>query len=137
MLEEIALKYYNQGYNCAESIVLAGNEAYHLNLDAKSIRLFAAFGGGLQCGDLCGCLTGAAGIISALYVPNKAHDSLELRSYTQLLIREFEKELGARKCMDVKPRLFKNEIRCRNTIIHGARALESTIQTIDMKNIAK
>ncbi len=137
MLEQIALKYYDQGYNCAESIVLAGNEAYKLNLDADSVRLFAAFGGGLQCGDLCGCLTGAAGIISALYVPVKAHDSLELRSYTQLLIREFEKELGARKCMDIKPRLFKTDIRCRNTIIHGARALEAAVHAINKKNIAK
>ncbi len=131
MLKEIALTYYNQGYNCAETIVLAANDAYHLNLDAASIRLFAAFGGGLQCGDLCGCLTAAAGVLSALYVPTKAHDVKELRSYTQLLVREFERQMGARKCSDIKPKLYKNEIRCKDTVLYGAQALENTIQKIE------
>ena len=68
MLENIAVKYYNMGYNCAETLFLAGNEMYNLGYDEKSARLFAAFGGGLQCGDLCGCLSGAAGVLGAMFV---------------------------------------------------------------------
>lgn len=136
MLEKIALAYYTQGYNCAETMILAGNEAYHLNLDAQSVRLFSAFGGGLQCGDLCGCLSGAAAIISAKYVETKAHDSAVIKQYTQLLVREFEKELGARKCVDIKPHLYSKEKKCANTIVCGARALEKTIALIENKDIA-
>ncbi len=130
MLENIAVKYYNMGYNCAETLFLAGNEMYNLGYDEKSARLFGAFGGGLQCGDLCGCLTGAAGVLGAMFVPTKAHDVAELRPYTQLLIREFEKAAGARKCIDIKPRLFSKDIRCQNTIIQGAIALENSIELI-------
>ena len=133
MLEELALKYYSQGYNCAETIVMAANEAYRLNLDSSHVRLFAAFGGGLQCGDLCGCLTGAAGVISLLHVSSKAHDTPELKGYVQFLVREFEKEMGGRKCVDIKPRLYKKEIKCRDTVAKGARALEKTIELIQIQ----
>ena len=30
MLSETAVKYYHMGYNCAESIIRAGNEVYGL-----------------------------------------------------------------------------------------------------------
>ena len=42
MLKDIAEKYYIQGYNCAESLIRAGNEYYNLNLDenAKNDRRF-------------------------------------------------------------------------------------------------
>lgn len=133
MLEEIALKYYAQGYNCAETIVLCAKEAYHLDIDESAVRMFAAYGGGIQCGDVCGCLLGAAGVLSALYVTDKAHDTKEIKGYTQLLVREFEKETGSRKCMEIKPKFYSKEFKCRNTVVHGARALENTIKMIQEK----
>ena len=133
MLETIAEKYYQQGYNCAETILMAGIEAYHLDVDINSIRMISAFGGGLQCGDLCGCLSGAAAVLGLKYVDTKAHDFAQLRPYTQLLMKEFEKVLGARKCVDIKPRLYSNKIRCLNTVRAGAIALENTIHQIENK----
>lgn len=137
MLEEIAVKYYKQGYNCAETIFMAGIEAYHLDIDPKSVTMMSAFGGGLQCGDLCGCLTGAAAVLGIKYVQTKAHDFSDLRPYTQTLMREFEKVLGARKCVDIKPRLYSKEIKCLNTVRAGAIALENTIQHIENKTSHK
>ena len=39
MLEKVAEKYYLQGYNCAESLFLAGNEYYQLGLENKELKL--------------------------------------------------------------------------------------------------
>ena len=50
MLENIAVKYYNMGYNCAETLFLAGNEMYNLGYDEKKARLFAEIGRGQKCG---------------------------------------------------------------------------------------
>ena len=72
MLEQLAEKYYNQGYNCAESIVHAGNEAYQLGLSEHDMRMAAAFGAGLQVGDVCGVLAGAGCVLSCLYVETRA-----------------------------------------------------------------
>ena len=32
MLKDLAAKYYQQGYNCAETIIRAGNKYYNLGL---------------------------------------------------------------------------------------------------------
>ena len=58
MLKDLAAKYYQQGYNCAETIIRAGNKYYNLGLDENAFRITGAFGGGLQVGDVCGALTG-------------------------------------------------------------------------------
>ena len=51
MLKDYALHYYEQGYNCAESLVYGANVAWHLNLDENACHLMAGLGGGLQVGD--------------------------------------------------------------------------------------
>ena len=79
MLKDLAAKYYQQGYNCAETIIRAGNEYYNLELDENAFRITGAFGGGLQVGDVCGALTGSACVVSAKYIETKAHDCPDLK----------------------------------------------------------
>lgn len=74
MLKDYALHYYEQGYNCAESLVYGANVAWHLNLDENACHLMAGLGGGLQVGDVCGALTGAVCALGCLIVKTKAHD---------------------------------------------------------------
>ena len=74
MLKDIAKDYYAQGYNCAESIVHAGNDYYQLGLHDHDMRMVAGFGAGIQCGDVCGALLGGVAIVSAKYIEKKAHD---------------------------------------------------------------
>jgi len=58
--DELALSYFNSGYNCAESILMAVSETLHLN-GFHPQRLATAFGAGIaRQGQVCGCLTGAA-----------------------------------------------------------------------------
>lgn len=134
MLEKIAQAYYAQGYNCAESIILAGNEMYGLNLDPSVSRAFSAFGGGLQCGELCGALVGACGVVGAKLIERQAHDhKVELRTLTQKVVREFEKELGARKCMELKPKWHNPDpaVKCVRTVTQAAIALEKVVSEWD------
>ncbi len=68
MLKEKAAYYYGElGKNCAEGLLLAANDVYHLNLTQDEILLFAGFGGGMGCGSTCGSLSGAIGVLSRLY----------------------------------------------------------------------
>ena len=60
MLKEKAMHYYvDLGRSCSESILMAANDVYHLNLTDSEIQLFEGFRGGMGCGAACGCLTGA------------------------------------------------------------------------------
>lgn len=131
MLEQVAEKYYLQGYNCAESLFLAGNEYYQLGYDVDAVRLFAGFGGGFQLGDVCGALSGAVAVLSAKYVDTKAHDFEHTKAYTQRLVREFQNLAGARACAQVKPLLYSKEVKCLNTVKVGAKALENVIREIE------
>ena len=49
MLVKNTTKYYKDNYNCAETLILAGNDPYNLGLDENTAKVMAGFGGG------CGC----------------------------------------------------------------------------------
>lgn len=137
MLKEVAIKYYQQGYNCAESILHAGNEVYELHLHEGDMRMAAAFGGGFQIGDVCGALSGAACVISARYVKTKAHDYQEMRELTQKLVLAFQKRLGSRLCAQIKPIYHNKDVKCQNTVAISAEVLEEIIKEWDkQKSIA-
>lgn len=132
MLKDVAIKYYSEGYNCAESIIRAGNEYYGLNLHESDMRMTAAFGGGFQIGDVCGALSGAACVISCKYVEVKAHDHKEeLRGITQKLVLAFQKKLGSRLCAKIKPVYHNKEVKCQNTVALSAEVLEQVISEWD------
>lgn len=135
MLEEVARKYYKEGYNCAESMIRAGNEVYNLGLHDKDMIMTAAFGGGMQLGDVCGALTGACCVISARYVETKAHESSIIRPLTQKLVIAFQKEMGSRVCAKIKAVHFSKELHCQNTVGLAASVLEKVIEDWDKEQI--
>ena len=136
MLEEVARKYYKMGYNCAESIIRAGNEVYDLKLHDRDMVMTAAFGGGMQIGDVCGALTGACCVISARYVETKAHDYPEMRKLTQKLVLAFQQDMGSRLCAKVKPVHYSKELKCQNTVGRAAVILERVISEWDAEHQA-
>lgn len=134
MLENTAVKYYRLGYNCAESILRAGNEVYGLGLHEQDMRVTAAFGGGFQIGDVCGALCGAACVISARYVETKAHDYADLRPLTQKLVLAFQKRMGDRLCAKIKPLFHTKESKCEPTVKAAAEVLEEVITQWDKEH---
>ncbi|RHO30092.1 C-GCAxxG-C-C family protein [Amedibacterium intestinale] len=105
MLKDVAVKYYRNGYNCAESI--------------------------LQAGDICGALSGAACVISSRYVETKAHDYKDMREITQKLVSAFQERMGSRLCSQIKPVFHTKETKCENTVAISAEVLEQVIQEWD------
>lgn len=135
MLVDIVKKYYKMGYNCAESIVHAGNEYYGLGLSDHDMKMVAAFGAGIQCGDVCGALLGSACVISSKYIEVKAHDqSVELRKITMKLVLKFQKDMGSRLCAEIKPKFFDREERCLKTVMRAASILEEVIKEWEKDN---
>ena len=132
MLKDLAQKYYDMDYNCAESMVHAGNEYYGLGLSDHDMRMVGAFGGGMQVGDVCGALTGAACVISAKYIETRAHaQKQELHDVTLKLVRAFQEKFGSRLCGKIKVEYFEKEIRCLNTVQTAADVLEKVIVDYD------
>lgn len=66
-LRELAMKYHDEGYNCAESVVKVSNECMNLQLPDEAIRMVSVLGGGVGgSGCICGALSGACLVLGAL-----------------------------------------------------------------------
>ena len=127
MLKERAKEYYNQNYNCAETILRAGNEYYGLGLHDRDMILVAAYGAGIQCGNTCGAVLAAAAVLSMKYVEAKAHESGDIRPVVGKLMRKFNEKYGSTLCKDIKPQSYRPEYRCQMTIEVACDVLEATI----------
>ena len=128
MLKDLLGKYYFEGnYNCAESILRAGNEYYNLGLHDRDMIMVAAYGAGIQSGITCGAVLAGAAILSMKYVEAKAHESADIRPVVVNLMRKFNQKYGSALCKDIKPQSFKPEYRCQKTIEAACDILEEVI----------
>lgn len=124
MLEKIAKKYYHEkSYNCAESILLAANEYYHLNLKDNDFQLVTAFGGGLGCGRICGALTGGLAALGKIFIVEKEI----MHELSTEFISNFEKKLETSVCTDLKEKYRSEEFHCLKTVELAANVLEDFI----------
>ncbi len=119
--------YYDMNYNCAETMIRAGNDHYNLGLGDRDMIAFAGFGAGIQTGNTCGAILAAVSVLSMKYVEKKAHESKDIKPVTTLLIRAFNDRYGSVFCKDIKPQSFKPDIRCKATIETACDILEQVI----------
>lgn len=70
-IKELAIKYHDSGFNCAQAVLCACAE--YTGLDEKTaLAVSAGFGGGLRSGEVCGAISGA---VMALGLANPFTDS--------------------------------------------------------------
>ncbi len=128
MLKDCYAKYYfEQNYNCAESLLRAANDYYGLQLHDRDMILVGAYGAGIQTGNTCGAILAAASVLSMKYVEAKAHESADIKPAVTLLICKFNAKYGSTLCKDIKPQSFKPEYRCKMTVETACDILEETI----------
>lgn len=126
MLADIAERYYLEGdYNCAESVLLAANEAYGLGLDPQvCYRLVSAFGGGMGCGVVCGALAGSMAALGQEAVTGRAHTTEGFKALCAGCVRDFTDTLGGRDCAQLKPKYFSRDTHCLTTVRMACDVLE-------------
>ena len=52
-IQESAIAYHDNGFNCAQSVLAALQEETGLD-ESTAKRVAAGFGGGVRCGEICG-----------------------------------------------------------------------------------
>lgn len=110
-------KYYlNENNNCAEAVLRTLNETYGFHLSEKDIHLVSGFGGGCGCGKICGALAGAIAALGCLEVETKAHETLGFREHCGMLCKTFEEAMGSTECREVKPKQFREGVRCASVL---------------------
>lgn len=124
-VEERAESYFNSGYNCAQSVLLAVSEQLGVKTEGAEPlipRIATGFGGGIaRNGDCCGALSGATMSVSLVLGCNKPDESRDTcYEATDLLYNEFLQQFGTCKCRNLTGLDLKT--------IEGREELHSRIQ---------
>jgi len=104
-ISEKAVKYFQGGYNCAQSVFLALYE--HLEPNSKNElvpKIATGFGGGIgRCGSVCGALTGSIMAVGIKDTLNEPGIEKRAKAYAtaKTLLQQFEKQQGTTFCRDL------------------------------------
>lgn len=101
---EKAKALFEQGYNCAQAVVLAFDDL--TGLDNKTAAMLASsFGGGMgRLREVCGAVSGTfavAGILKGYDDPKANEEKAEHYAFIQSLAGEFKKENGSYICREL------------------------------------
>jgi C_GCAxxG_C_C family probable redox protein len=97
-----AIKLFDSGFNCAESVLLALSEQFHQEFPIIP-RIATGFGAGVgRSGQICGALSGAVMAVGLLRGCDKGEEEREKRNATyesvRQMVKAFEKEFGSSQC---------------------------------------
>ena len=98
-----AMAYFLDGYNCAQSVLLAMFESWKGRNELVP-KIATALGGGIgRCGSVCGALTGGVLAIGARYGSNEPSADKRARAYelSQILYRRFESQHRSVLCREL------------------------------------
>jgi len=89
--KEKALKYYANGYNCAQSVVVSFSDILKID-EQVALKMSSGFGGGMgRMQETCGAVTGAFMVIGYLRGKYQQEDD-EAKELTNQLIQEFSRK---------------------------------------------
>lgn len=138
MLKELIQDGYGikEDLNCAEAILYGANRVYHLDLNQDSLRLAAAFGGGMAIESVCGVLTASLMVLGKLFVPDIAHKYPEIKELSKELFDTFKKEMGDILCKPLKDNYQIEGRKCEDIVLKGAEILNKIVIR-ELKNLSK
>lgn len=102
--QEKAKEYFQEGYNCAQAVLLAFCQDFDLDPET-ALRLSSSFGGGMgRLREVCGAVSGmfmVAGLAVGYSDPNATDEKKDHYATIQGLAKKFQEENGSILCRDL------------------------------------
>jgi C_GCAxxG_C_C family probable redox protein len=151
---EKALEYFDNKFNCAQSVLAAFTDIHGLTED-ESLRVACAFGGGMgRQQHTCGAVTGAAMAIGMVYGKAKNdNDDRKQETYnkTVAFFNQFASMHGSTNCMTLLKGLNMNDpvdmevinqhnlfaTHCRKYVTDAVRLIEKIIDETNQDRLTK
>lgn len=110
-VKELAGQHFKAGYNCAESVVRAFRDFYHLDVSDEALKMASGFGGGLgHAGCMCGALSGATMVLGILQGRSSTEQSrAPIYGSSQEFHDIFTGKFGAACCRVLNPHEFGSQ----------------------------
>lgn len=138
--KEISLKYFKEGYNCAQSVLIGYAEKLGISNDT-ALKMANGFGGGMgRKQEVCGALSGGVMVISMLYGRGENEDkSKQGLTYakTRELIDNFKLRYETINCKDLLGGIELltpegiSEFQEKNKILNCREYVEFTVKILD------
>lgn len=129
--------YLENDFNCAETMIQACNDTFHLDLPESAYKMLSGFGNGLYTGNLCRTLVGCTCALSCMLVETRAHTTEHLPYAQRLLVRNFRNLLGNTQCAKLKAVHHSKEKRCLTTCLLAAKAMNQTLDQLQEEGLLK
>ena len=120
-IQEDAVRFHQQGCNCAQSVLAACGKYTGLEQNT-ALSVAAGFGGGVRSGEICGAISGAVMAIG-LVEPDKR----KVAAMTKQCVDSFRQEFGCVRCLELK----QNRVSCDALIEYGAKYIEELMKQKD------
>lgn len=101
--EQAAYLLFEEDYDCAQAVLTHAAEDLELE-EETAMKLASAFGGGMQKGDMCGCVTGALMALGLKYGfsdPVDKADKDRMTRKAEEFERRFAEACGALRCREL------------------------------------
>ncbi len=99
-----AMKYFKEGYNCSQAVILAFSDKYDID-ETAAVKLASSFGGGMgRMREVCGAVSGmfmVAGLLYGYDDPKAREEKAEHYGRIQELAAEFAKINGSIVCREL------------------------------------
>ena len=93
---------HHNDLNCAETMLWAANEYYHLGMSKTALHAASAFGGGMGVEAACGALTGGLMALGVMFSTERSHRDQKLTDLRDRFVTRFRSHFGSTECHDVK-----------------------------------
>lgn len=115
--KEKAVNFHHEGFNCAQSVLLASEDYTHLDSEIAK-KVACGFGGGVRSGEICGCITGG---VMALGCCSTQSETAPLAVE---MVSRFREEHGCVRCEELQEK-YGGKGKCDEMIAFGAELTAS------------
>lgn len=125
-MKKISMDYYREGYNCCESIIMAANKKYKLNLNKDILKIASPINNGMGVGSLCSAIIGGVMIIGYIFEKNISPEHTPINHIRMEFIDNVSCKLRAINCSQICKN-FISENNCTEVISIIADVLDRVI----------
>lgn len=127
MLSDIAIKYFEQGYSCSESVVKAAFELKLIDIDFS--KFTTGFSGGMGSGCVCGAVAGSQCVLSYL---NQDLPKSTVKLIASKFVEKFQKQYKV-CCCRILTRAYEHDPierrkNCVNIVQYCSKILEEMVK---------
>ena len=119
---EKAIALHDQGFNCAQSVLLSLGDKTGLE-DHIAADIATGFGRGAGCRELCGAVSGA---IAAAGIKLGAENRQQIYDFDEAIMLAFREKFGAVRCEDLEAA----KISCNDLIAFAAEKAEELLSSV-------